>query len=582
MPVRPCTILQYEYFTSTERSDVNSIYYILSFSSIILPFSRLSVGLFGNLRTDYSIVVQVLTISIYAMGTHNQFIRWALILSLVLTTVTVSVSDDVCVDETCADKTLACVDSHEGCGVWAAARECDANPNFMLRNCRSSCKTCDLTDKELQDLIVETQEKNKGECDENGVCKPKCVDSHEKCEEWADGGECDVNPMYMLFSCRSSCKTCDVNDTDLKKVAEHKRKLHLVGGDERMLETPYGITQNIEFEIADDHKKESVMKKMEVYMDTVVKVDPKYKDVNESCKNRDSHCLRWQIEGRCSEETIQIKCAPMCEICEVLDFKYRCPIDETEPQALTETGDLNQLFERIVTDPYYQEKYQPTILSQPSTFNNDEKNSEDGPWVVLLNNFVSPAECDRLIELGGELGYHRSADVGAKSFDGTTTRKISNSRTSTNAWCRAHCETDPVAEAVTQRIVNLTGVDSENYEWLQLLQYEVDQYYKVHHDFSEHHLDRQYGSRILTVFLYLNTVIEGGGTNFPNVTTNGITVQPQQGRAVIWPSVLDDAPNKKDPRTDHQALPVLKGVKYGANAWIHQRNFKETTKRGCS
>jgi hypothetical protein len=28
-------------------------------------------------------------------------------------------------------------------------------------------------------------------------------------------------------------------------------------------------------------------------------------------------------------------------------------------------------------------------------------------------------------------------------------------------------------------------------------------------------------------------------------------------------------------------LPVIKGVKYGANAWIHMRDFKTPNKKGC-
>ena len=52
------------------------------------------------------------------------------------------------------------------------------------------------------------------------------------------------------------------------------------------------------------------------------------------------------------------------------------------------------------------------------------------------------------------------------------------------------------------------------------------------------------------------------------------TVLPKRGRALIWPSVLNDNPHQKDPRTDHEAMPVIKGVKYGANAWQHMRDFK--------
>jgi prolyl 4-hydroxylase len=54
----------------------------------------------------------------------------------------------------------------------------------------------------------------------------------------------------------------------------------------------------------------------------------------------------------------------------------------------------------------------------------------------------------------------------------------------------------------------------------------------------------------------------------------GLKVEPRAGRAVLWPSVLNEDPNLNDPRSDHGALPVAEGVKYGANAWIHLRDVK--------
>ena len=57
---------------------------------------------------------------------------------------------------------------------------------------------------------------------------------------------------------------------------------------------------------------------------------------------------------------------------------------------------------------------------------------------------------------------------------------------------------------------------------------------------------------------------------------------PKRGRVLIWPSVLDDDPNEKDDRTDHQALPVEAGKKYGANAWLHMRDFKVRASRRIS
>lgn len=82
----------------------------------------------------------------------------------------------------------------------------------------------------------------------------------------------------------------------------------------------------------------------------------------------------------------------------------------------------------------------------------------------------------------------------------------------------------------------------------------------------------------MTVYLYLNDVEAGGGTNFPLLD---VTVMPKRGRALLWPSVLDHAPSKKDSRTDHQALDVEAGIKYGANAWFHLRDFKTPNGNAC-
>ena len=67
-------------------------------------------------------------------------------------------------------------------------------------------------------------------------------------------------------------------------------------------------------------------------------------------------------------------------------------------------------------------------------------------------------------------------------------------------------------------------------------------------------------------------------TNFPGLD---ITVEPKRGRVLIWPSVFNEDPDAKDSRTEHQALPVEKGIKFGANAWLHQRDFKTPYAVSC-
>ena len=88
----------------------------------------------------------------------------------------------------------------------------------------------------------------------------------------------------------------------------------------------------------------------------------------------------------------------------------------------------------------------------------------------------------------------------------------------------------------------------------------------------------------MTFYIYLNDVEEGGGTNFPYLDPSvpDFAVQPKRGRAVLWPSVLNEQPDVRDDRTMHQALPVTAGVKYGANAWIHLREFKTNLQMGCT
>ena len=82
---------------------------------------------------------------------------------------------------------------------------------------------------------------------------------------------------------------------------------------------------------------------------------------------------------------------------------------------------------------------------------------------------------------------------------------------------------------------------------------------------------------MLTVFLYLNDVEEGGETRFNDLSGFedlglAVDVKPKKGRALVWPSVLDEDPNEPEWRTYHEALTVLKGEKYGANAWLHLRD----------
>ena len=275
-------------------------------------------------------------------------------------------------------------------------------------------------------------------------------------------------------------------------------------------------------------------------------------------------------------------CTPACFQCQYLDFDSRCAeiYDPTAPLHFSEPGQLNAMFERILTNTELA-KYNPRAVRQPHTSsatdattctNGEDATNEnncaaslapDGPWIVLLDDFLTPIECDTLIQLGTDRGYEQSTNVGARQYDGSYAGVESTDRTSHNTWCVEECWNHKVVQDIHKRLEYLTGVPSINYEYLQLLRYEEGQFYGRHHDFIEHHIDRAPGPRALTVFMYLNDVEAGGGTHFTDVN---VTVKPKRGSIVIWPSVLDEEPMKMDERTHHTAQPVEAGIKFGTSA----------------
>jgi hypothetical protein len=45
-------------------------------------------------------------------------------------------------------------------------------------------------------------------------------DQHEKCINWANAGECDTNPTYMLSNCATSCDSLEKQKLeDAKEIA---------------------------------------------------------------------------------------------------------------------------------------------------------------------------------------------------------------------------------------------------------------------------------------------------------------------------------------------------------------------------
>lgn len=395
-----------------------------------------------------------------------------------------------------------------------------------------------------------------------------CDDLYYDCVDWAKGGYCEENPIYMSVNCRLSCGEC--NEIDV-----YMGEKQIIGD-----EKDHGL------ETLELYKQSILYKKNEI----VAKPDEHNINVQYNCLNHHESCTWWALTGECENnpDFMNINCGPSCRSCHLIDILNRCPLDPSAKNAIA-ANDLDKIFLEIidVNGPY--KKYEPIVHSHPldvvnpNSIQYGEDPVTDGPWVVSFESFHTDKEADRLMKWGKQIGYERSENVRDELPDGTLEDYTDDTRTSFNTWCTEKCENDHHVQNIIKRIVSVTGIDSINYESMQLLKYTKGQYYKKHHDFIQAHVERQSGPRVLTFFLYLNNVEKGGATNFPFLkeSKGGLKFYPKKGRALLWPSVQNGDPNNIDLRTEHEAMEVIDGEKYGANVWIHLRDFKTPSSNGC-
>ncbi|KAL7475928.1 hypothetical protein ACHAW6_001821 [Cyclotella cf. meneghiniana] len=306
------------------------------------------------------------------------------------------------------------------------------------------------------------------------------------------------------------------------------------------------------------------------------------------CQDRFSICKEHASNGGCERSPgwMIVHCCKSCDPYlnskELIDPAKRCSKEQLKtPENIWKAGDLNKMFDSWANNQTLKDAYGFEVVSAPdcekygATWENCIAGS---PWVVLFNDFLNDNEVADLIR-GGEIeGYERSTDQGAANALGEQEKIVSLTRTSSNAWCMHKCERLPGVRTATTKIEDVTGIPRKNYESFQLLNYGQNQFYRAHHDSSMRD-DSPPGPRILTFFLYLTDVEEGGETHFNKL---GLAVKPKKGRALVWPSVIDSDPEFWDARMTHEAKDVIKGKKLAANHWIHLNDYVTPNEWGCT
>mmetsp|Transcript_42281 Transcript_42281/g.104792 ORF Transcript_42281/g.104792 Transcript_42281/m.104792 type:complete len:435 (+) Transcript_42281:2-1306(+) len=274
-------------------------------------------------------------------------------------------------------------------------------------------------------------------------------------------------------------------------------------------------------------------------------------DDAEKCEDTSASCVEWARLGECAANAgyMTTACPVSCDTCE--ELKVACN-RHGEPGISGEPGGLEALFERATSEEFTE--LGPQVLSRT-------------PWVVSFDNFMRPEEGAAFLE-------HCNSSF-ERSLAGD---QLSPVRTSHQCWCSAPaCLNDTRVRALTERVAALVGIPSSHMEYAQVVRYEPGQFYRTHHDQNSAPWSPQ-GVRLLTMFMYINDVEEGGGTRFTDLD---LTVKPRAGKAVLWPSVLDRNLSQEEPRTHHEALPPVSGLKFAVNLWIHQHDFKTPSRNGC-
>uniref|UniRef100_A0A8C7ZZD1 Prolyl 4-hydroxylase subunit alpha-1 n=1 Tax=Oryzias sinensis TaxID=183150 RepID=A0A8C7ZZD1_9TELE len=209
---------------------------------------------------------------------------------------------------------------------------------------------------------------------------------------------------------------------------------------------------------------------------------------------------------------------------------------------------------------YYDNKHNPRFVLAPVK----QQDEWDRPYIVRYIDIISEAEMEKIKQLAKP--RLRRATVHDPQTGKLTTAHY---RVSKSAWLTAY--EDPVVEKINQRIEDLTGLEMDTAEELQVANYGVGGQYEPHFDFGRKDEPDAFkelgtGNRIATWLFYMSDVSAGGATVFPDV---GASVGPQKGTAVFWYNLF--ASGEGDYSTRHAACPVLVGNKWVSNKWIHER-----------
>lgn len=186
---------------------------------------------------------------------------------------------------------------------------------------------------------------------------------------------------------------------------------------------------------------------------------------------------------------------------------------------------------------------------------------------MVWDNFMSEPECKQLIkDMDNNCQWVRGKTT--KGKDGDDAEHYG--RTNKMAWLDYRKSITAVHFLL--RASQLTNLHYSQAENVQALHYELGEEYEAHLDAfpldtprsQQTHEGGPKGNRVCTILLYCNEVADGGATVFTELSKG---VKPKAGRCVLFSNTVIGT-QVPDPKTRHQAQPVLAGEKYALNLWF--------------
>lgn len=201
--------------------------------------------------------------------------------------------------------------------------------------------------------------------------------------------------------------------------------------------------------------------------------------------------------------------------------------------------------------------YQLTILTREITMEKILIDNSIG--LTVFNDVLTDEDINNLLSLAN-----------SNMIPGTVTSdKVNNSYVDPARTCLLQYldSSNPYVYKLKRLSAELSNMPLENQESLQLIHYLPGGEYKAHYDsFNEdsEHINHS-GNRHATVIFYLNDVIRGGATGFPNINKY---VHPKKGSAVLFFNTDDNGDRLNNAL--HSGEAIVEGDKWIITSWIRE------------